>query len=339
MKEALLYESLEDKKVRCYLCNHQCLIPNGKTGLCGVRKNEEGILYSLVYGRVIAEHIDPIEKKPLYHFLPGSYSYSIATVGCNFRCSFCQNFEISQFPHLYPGSIPGTPYSPKDIVKKALNHGCKSISYTYTEPTIYFEYALDCSKLAVKEGLKNVFVSNGYMTKSALDLIKDYLHGINVDLKAFTEGFYHRICKAKLKPILDNLKYLKKLGIWVEITTLVIPEENDSPEELRDIARFIRDELGPETPWHISRFYPQFKMQNKPYTSVETLQRAYYIGKEEGLYFVYIGNVPGNETENTFCPKCSTLLIERYGFAIISNQLKEDGLCPKCGFSIAGVWK
>ncbi|BAU23193.1 radical SAM protein [Caldimicrobium thiodismutans] len=339
MKEALLYESLEDKKVRCYLCNHQCLIPNGKTGLCGVRKNEEGILYSLVYGRVIAEHIDPIEKKPLYHFLPGSYSYSIATVGCNFRCSFCQNFEISQFPHLYPGSIPGTPYSPKDIVKKALNHGCKSISYTYTEPTIYFEYALDCSKLAVKEGLKNVFVSNGYMTKSALDLIKDYLHGINVDLKAFTEGFYHRICKAKLKPILDNLKYLKKLGIWVEITTLVIPEENDSSEELRDIARFIRDELGPETPWHISRFYPQFKMQNKPYTSIETLQRAYYIGKEEGLYFVYIGNVPGNETENTFCPKCSTLLIERYGFAIISNQLKEDGLCPKCGFSIAGVWK
>lgn len=339
MREALLYESLEEKRVRCNLCHHHCLIPNGKIGLCGVRKNEEGILYSLVYGRVIAEHIDPIEKKPLYHFLPGSYSYSIATVGCNFRCSFCQNFEISQYPHLYPDSMPGTPLSPKDIVKKAVNSGCKSISYTYTEPTIYFEYALDCSKLAVKEELKNVFVSNGYMTQSAIDHIKDYLHGINVDLKAFTEGFYHRLCKAKLKPVLDNLKYLKKLGIWVEITTLVIPEENDSLEELRDIARFIRDELGPETPWHISRFYPQFKMQNKPYTSVETLQRAYYIGKEEGLYFVYIGNVPGNETENTLCPKCSTLLIERYGLAIISNQLKEDGLCPKCGFAIAGVWK
>jgi pyruvate formate lyase activating enzyme len=339
MREALLYESLEEKRVKCNLCNHHCLIPNGKTGLCGVRKNEEGILYSLVYGRVIAEHIDPIEKKPLYHFLPGTYSYSIASVGCNFRCAFCQNFEISQYPHLHPGSIPGTKHVPKDIVKKAMDYGCKSISYTYTEPTIFFEFALDCSKLAVREGIKNVFVSNGYMTQSALDLIKDYLHGINVDLKAFTEGFYHRICKAKLKPVLDNLKYLKKLGIWLEITTLVIPGENDSPEELRDIARFIRDELGPETPWHISRFYPQFKMQNKPYTSIESLQRAYYIGKEEGLYFVYIGNVPGNETENTFCPKCSTLLIERYGFAIVSNQLKEDATCPRCGFAIAGVWR
>lgn len=282
MKEALLYESLEDKKVRCYLCNHQCLIPNDKTGLCGVRKNEEGILYSLVYGRVIAEHIDPIEKKPLYHFLPGSYSYSIATVGCNFRCSFCQNFEISQFPHLYPGSIPGTPYSPKDIVKKALNHGCKSISYTYTEPTIYFEYALDCSKLAVKEGLKNVFVSNGYMTKSALDLIKDYLHGINVDLKAFTEGFYHRICKAKLKPILDNLKYLKKLGIWVEITTLVIPEENDSPEELRDIARFIRDELGPETPGTSPVFIPSSRCKINPIPLLKLYRGPITLVKKRG---------------------------------------------------------
>ncbi|MCS7150068.1 MAG: AmmeMemoRadiSam system radical SAM enzyme [Caldimicrobium sp.] len=337
MKQALLYETLEESKVRCHLCNHRCVIPPGKRGLCGVRQNEEGILYSLVYGKVIAQHIDPIEKKPLYHFLPGSFSYSISTVGCNFRCSFCQNYEISQYPHLHPNDIPGKPLSPKDIVKATLHSASKSISYTYTEPTIFFEYALDCAKLAVKEGLKNVFVSNGYMTKEAIDVIKPYLHGINVDLKAFTEGFYQRLCKAKLNPVLENLKYLKKSQIWVEVTTLIIPGENDEEEELRNIARFIRDELGPETPWHITRFYPHFKMLNKPYTSLETLQKAYFIGKEEGLYYLYIGNVPGNETENTFCPKCNTLIIERYGFSVIRNNLKE-GACPNCGFKIDGIW-
>lgn len=337
MKEALLYEPLEERKVRCHLCHHHCIISPGKRGLCGVRYNEEGVLYSLVYGKIIAEHVDPIEKKPLYHFLPGSYSYSIATVGCNFRCSFCQNYEISQYPQLYPTDIPGKPHSPKEIVKLALGSGSKSISYTYTEPTVFFEFALDCAKLAVREGLKNVFVSNGYMTKEALNLIKPYLHGINVDLKAFTEGFYQRICKAKLRPVLDNLKYLKQLGIWVEITTLVIPGENDDEGELRELVRFIRDELGPDTPWHISRFYPQYKMLHKPYTPLETLQRAYFIGKEEGLYYIYIGNVPGNETENTFCPQCNTLLLERYGFSLLRNNLKE-GACPNCGFSVSGVW-
>lgn len=337
MKQALLYEPLEERKVRCHLCHHHCIISPGKRGLCGVRYNEEGVLYSLVYGKIIAEHVDPIEKKPLYHFLPGSYSYSIATVGCNFRCSFCQNYEISQYPQLYPTDIPGKPYSPKEIVKLALGSGSKSISYTYTEPTVFFEFALDCAKLAVREGLKNVFVSNGYMTREAFNLIKPYLHGINVDLKAFTEGFYQRICKAKLRPVLDNLKYLKQLGIWVEITTLVIPGENDDEGELRELVRFIRDELGPDTPWHISRFYPQYKMLHKPYTPLETLQRAYFIGKEEGLYYIYIGNVPGNETENTFCPKCNTLLLERYGFSVLQNNLKE-GACPNCGFSISGVW-
>lgn len=338
MREALLYEKLEDQKVRCLLCNHNCIIPEGKRGLCGVRINQEGLLYTLVYGKIIAENLDPIEKKPLYHFLPGSTSYSIATVGCNFRCSFCQNFEISQYPHLYEGELPGRLFTHKKVVDSALFYGAKSISYTYTEPTIFFEFALDCCKLAVEKNLKNVFVSNGYITQAALDLIKDFLHGINIDLKAFTESFYHRICKAKLKPVLKNLIYLKKLGIWVEVTTLIIPEENDREEELRELVRFIKNELGPETPWHISRFYPQYQMRNKPRTPLETLERAYAIGKEEGLYFIYIGNVPGNEKENTYCPKCGHLLIKRYGFTVLENRLKDSGACERCGFVVPGVW-
>ncbi len=337
MKVALFYETLEDKKVRCKLCNHNCIIPPNSTGICGVRKNEGGVLYSLVYGKIIAQNLDPIEKKPLYHFLPGSWSYSIATVGCNFRCGFCQNYEISQYPHLY-GNIVGKPVSPKLVVEEAVRDGAKSISYTYTEPTIYFEYAYDCAELAVKYGLKNVFVSNGYMSKEAIDYIAPYLHGINVDLKSFKDSFYRNLCKARLQPVLDNLKYLKEKGIWVEVTTLIIPGENDDPEELRDIASFIKNELGPETPWHISRFYPQFKMLNKSPTPEEILLKAYYIGKEAGLYYIYIGNVPGNQYEHTYCPQCNHIIIERYGFRILKVDLSEDFTCPKCGFKIHGVW-
>jgi len=338
MREALLFERLEGNKVRCKLCHHHCLIEPEKRGLCGVRVNLGGTLYTLVYGKVIAEHVDPIEKKPLYHFLPGTISYSIATVGCNFRCSFCQNFEISQYPHLHPGGIPGEETSPEEIVSRAKSTQARSISYTYTEPTIFFEFALDCARLASSHGLKNVFVSNGFMSKEALDLIQPYLQGINVDLKAFKEDFYARICKARLKPVLENLKYLKRMGIWVEITTLVIPGLNDSEEELREMVRFIRDELGPETPWHISRFYPQYQMLDKPRTPIETLEKAYSIGKEEGLYFIYVGNVPGHDKENTYCPRCGALLIERYGFAVLKNRLTETNTCPECGFAIAGIW-
>lgn len=343
MKIALLYEVEEERKIKCNLCNHRCVISPGSTGLCGVRKNEEGVLYSLVYGRVIAQHLDPIEKKPLYHFLPGSWSYSIATVGCNFRCSFCQNFEISQYFRIYEDAIeknkiPGKLMPPKDIVHIALAERAKSISYTYTEPTVFFEFAYDCSKLAVKHGLKNVFVSNGYMTKEAINYLSPYLHGINVDLKSFREKFYKTFCKAKLQPVLENLKYLKEKGIWVEITTLIIPGENDDPEELRDIAKFIRTELGPETPWHVSRFYPRYKMLDKSFTPLETLQKAYYIGKEEGLYYIYIGNVPGHQYENTYCPNCNTLIIERIGFRVSKIHLGEKNVCPSCGFSIAGIW-
>ena len=338
MKTALFYEKLGEGKVRCFLCSHRCVIPKGKTGICGVRLNEEGVLYSLVYGKVIAQHLDPIEKKPLFHFLPGSWSYSISTVGCNFKCSFCQNYEISQYPFIF-GGIAGKSMSPKQVVEIAKVEGARSISYTYTEPTIYFEFAYDCSKLAVSVGLKNVFVSNGYMSKDAIDYIAPYLHGINVDLKSFRDEFYKKHCKARLQPVLDNLKYIKQRGIWLEVTTLVIPGENDSPEELKDIAEFIKNELGPETPWHISRFYPNYKMLDKPFTPEETLIKAFYIGKEAGLYYIYVGNAPGNQYEHTYCPKCDYPVIERYGFRILKYDITHDGRCPRCGFEIAGVYE
>ncbi len=338
MKEALLYEKLPGGEVRCNLCHHRCRIPPGKSGLCGVRRNREGTLYTLVYDKIIARHVDPIEKKPLFHFLPGSLSYSIATVGCNFQCDFCQNYEISQFPRHY-GYVTGEALPPEKIVAEALASGSRSISYTYTEPTVYFELAYDCARLASEKGLRNVFVSNGYMTQETLDTIHPHLHGANIDLKAFREEFYRKHCKARLKPVLETLKHLKRLGVWLEVTTLLIPGENDDPEELRDIARFIKEELGPETPWHVTRFYPTYRLLTRPPTPVELLQKAYEIGRKEGLKYVYTGNVPGDRGENTYCWSCDQLLIERFGFRIIRNELTPEGTCPRCGAKIDGIWK
>ena len=338
LKEALFYEKLEGNKVKCYLCNHNCVIAPGKTGICKVRINKEGTLYSLVYGKPVAEAIDPIEKKPLYHFLPGSLSYSISTIGCNFRCRFCQNHHISQYPVEKLG-VPGEFVPPEEIVRKALFYQAESISYTYTEPTIYFEYALDICKLAKNAGIKNVFVSNGYMSLQAIEEIAPYLDGINVDLKSFREDFYKRLCSAKLQPVLESLKALKKFGIWVEVTTLIIPEENDDPNELKDIASFIKDELGEETPWHISRFYPNYQLNLHPPTPLSTLEKALEIGKEIGLKFVYIGNVPGHQAEHTYCPSCNSLLIERQGFYNIKKiNLTDEGRCANCNTLIEGVW-
>ncbi len=334
----MLYEKQEDRVVKCNLCNHHCKIPPAKFGICHVRYNENGILYSLVYGKIIAKHVDPIEKKPLFHFLPGSRSYSIGTVGCNFQCDFCQNFEISQYPRL-EGRVIGEETTPEEVVEAALATASQTISYTYNEPTIFFEFAYDCARLATKKGLRNVFVSNGYMTTEALDTIHPYLHGANIDLKAFREEFYRKHCKARLAPVLDTLKHLKKLGVWLEVTTLVIPGENDDPQELRDIARFIREELGPETPWHVTRFYPRYQLLTRPATPVETLRTAYRIGKEEGLKYVYTGNVPGEEGENTYCWQCGALLIERYGFMVNTFRITEKGACPECGTKIDGVWE
>ena len=273
MKEASLYEKKEDKKVRCSLCGHRCLILDGKRGICGVRENQGGTLYSLVYGKLIAVHVDPIEKKPLYHFLPGTPSLSIATVGCNFTCKFCQNADISQMPR-DQGRIWGRDWKAEDVVKEAKRTNCASIAHTYTEPTIFFEFARDVGKLAKKEKIENVFVSNGFMTKECIDASKDWLAAANIDLKAFNDKFYRETCGARLEPVLESLKYLKKLGIWVEVTTLIIPDMNDSDEELKQAAELVAGELGTETPGPLSACHPDYKRLDSHATPLETLLRA-----------------------------------------------------------------
>ncbi len=335
MKEAYLYKKLEDKKVRCHLCNHRCIITEGQRGLCGVRENHSGTLVSLVYGKVIAAHCDPIEKKPLFHFLPGTRSYSVATVGCNFKCLFCQNSDISQMPSDH-NRIMGDDMTPDQIVKDALDSRAVTISYTYTEPTIYFELAADTARMAVSKGLKNVFVSNGYMTEQCLEEIFPDLHAANVDLKAFSQRFYREQCGAKLEPVLNTLKTMKKMGVWLEVTTLLIPGLNDSVEELRDLARFLSD-LDPNIPWHISRFHPTYHLTGISSTSSDSIRRAREIGYEAGLTYVYSGNIPGDEGEKTFCHECGELLIDRFGFNVVQNMITE-GRCPGCSSEIPGVW-
>lgn len=335
--EAYLYESLEKNTVKCNLCNHRCNIKNNRRGICGVRENRGGVLETLVYGKVIARHIDPIEKKPLFHFLPGSLSYSIATVGCNFKCRFCQNADIAQMPSDRNGRIVGDAFTPEDVVAEALKGDCKTIAYTYTEPTVYFEFAYDTAKLATEKGIRNVFVTNGYMTEEALQMIHPFLDAANVDLKAFTEDFYKTTCKAKLVHVKETLKRMKSLGIFVEVTTLIIPGLNDDKKELENLSAFLVDALGPETPWHISRFHPTYKLMDRPPTPVETLIRAREIGIKAGLKYVYTGNVPGESGEKTFCDQCDHLLIDRWGFYVQNNRLK-NGKCPQCGSAVGGVW-
>ena len=335
MKEAMFYEKLENGTVRCFLCAHHCLIKDDKRGICHVRKNIDGTLYSLVYGKVVSMNIDPIEKKPLFHFLPGSTSFSIATVGCNFHCEHCQNSEISQYPKEHE-DIPGQSVTPEAIVEAAKSNGCESISYTYTEPTIFFEFAYDCAKLAHGKGIKNVFVSNGYTSPEATRVIAPYLAGNNIDLKG-GDDFYKKICGAKLEPVKDTIRLMKELGVWVEVTTLIIPDYNDSEDDLRNIAEFIKS-VDSSIPWHVTQFYPTYKLIDKPRTPVKTLRRAREIGFETGLKYVYEGNIPGEGGENTYCPDCKELLIKRFGFSIIESKIK-DGRCSKCGIEIKGVWK
>ena len=334
--EAYLYEPLKEKKVKCNLCSHRCIIKDGKRGICGVRENQGGILKTLVYGKLIASHIDPIEKKPLFHFMPGSLSYSIATVGCNFKCLFCQNADISQMPSDHNGMITGDLYAPEDVVNAAAKGNCKSIAYTYTEPTVFFEFAFDTAKLAHANGIKNVFVTNGYMTSEAVHMISPYLDAANVDLKAFNKSFYKEVVKARLEPVKKTLKLMKSLGIFVEVTTLLIPGLNDDKKELEKLALFLVKSLGPETPWHVSAFYPTYRLTDRPPTPVESLVMAREIGIKAGLRYVYIGNVPSEDGENTFCYSCGKLLINRLGFSIIKNAL-ENGRCPYCGAQIDGI--
>ena len=336
MHEALFYQTSGKDTVICGLCSHRCHIKVGRRGICGVRENQNGKLYSLVYGRLIAEHEDPIEKKPLFHFLPGSRSYSISTVGCNFQCLHCQNYDISQYPHLYEGEISGIERTPESVIKAAVQADCASISYTYVEPTIFYEFAHACSELAHKQQLKNIFVSNGYMTPEVTRHLAPVLDALNIDVKGFTDDFYKKVCKARLQPVLDSVQLMHDLGVWVEVTTLLIPGLNDSEEELRDIARFIKG-VDPGIPWHVTAFYPTYKMLDRKPTPVQTLRRARDIGLEEGLHFVYEGNVPGEGGENTYCPSCGTELITRFGFSIRQNRL-DNGDCSKCGEQIGGVW-
>lgn len=334
IREAMLYQKLDDDKVRCDLCGHKCKIALAKRGICGVRENREGTLYTLVYGVVAAENVDPIEKKPLFHFYPGSRSYSISTVGCNFSCAFCQNSDISQMPR-DRGEIRGRKISPDEIVENAVSTKAKAIAYTYTEPTVFFEFAFDIGRIAHNRGIKNVFVTNGFMTAEAIEKISPYLDAANVDLKSFNDGFYRKICGGRLSPVLGSIRKMKALGIWVEVTTLIIPTLNDGDEELKRIAEFILS-VGAETPWHISRFHPMYKMVNLPPTPLKTIHRAAEIGKEAGLRYVYSGNVPGDAGENTYCHKCGNLLIDRYGFYINSINL-QGSLCPECGTPLDGI--
>ena len=336
--EAYLYERLEENKVRCNLCSHRCVIKDGRRGICQVRENEAGLLKTLVFGKLIARHVDPIEKKPLFHFLPGTLSYSVATVGCNFRCRFCQNADIAQMPSDRKGTVLGTSCTPGEVVDAAQRDGCRSIAYTYTEPTVFFEFAYETARLAHNKGIRNVFVTNGYMTAEALEMINPYLDAANVDLKAFTDKYYKELCGAGLKHVQATLKSMKSLGIFVEVTTLVVPGLNDNPSELSDLAAFIVQDLGPETPWHISRFHPTYKLTDRPSTPVQTLTMAREIGLKAGLKYVYTGNVPGNAAENTFCFSCSETVIERRGFQVGNLRLK-NGRCTKCGAEIDGVWE
>ncbi|MFH1397986.1 MAG: AmmeMemoRadiSam system radical SAM enzyme [Candidatus Omnitrophota bacterium] len=334
-KEALLYQKLDGQQVQCNLCCHRCKIANEKFGFCGVRQNIDAVLFTHVYGNIISYHVDPIEKKPLYHFLPGSKSFSIATIGCNFRCGFCQNWEISQVRVDENIAKEENYHSPETVIKAALDNGCKSIAYTYTEPTIFFEYALDCAQLAKEKGLHNIFVTNGFMTKEAMQMIMPYLNAANIDLKFFKEGSYNKICNGSLQPVLDSIALMNKLGIWVEVTTLVVPGENDSEQELRAIAQFLAS-VDKNIPWHISRFHPDYKLQNTALTPEKTLKKVFDIGYQAGLRYVYIGNVFawGNDT---ICYKCKKLLIKREGFNILDNHLQNNS-CSYCKVIIPGVF-
>ena len=348
---------VEDERVVCTLCPHLCKLKDGQLGACGVRVAHDSKLFTVVYDRVIARHIDPIEKKPLFHFYPGSTAYSISTVGCNLRCSFCQNWDISQWPkeHLprkfewetddrdeslcpklaAAQELPGESVTPELIVEAALASGAKTVAYTYTEPTIFFELVHDTAKLAKERGLRNILVSNGFTSEAPLRKWAEVIDGVNVDLKFFKDESYRKISRCSLQPILDSIRLYHELGVWLEVTTLVIPGVNDSDEELRQIAEYVAS-VGVDIPWHISQFYPAWKMNDVPVTPHETLRRAGKIGRGAGLRYVYEGNVPGGGGESTRCYRCGELLVDRYGYVIRANRIV-DGACPDCGAEIDGV--
>ncbi len=331
MKEALFYEKLQNNSVKCVLCYHGCVIGNNEKGFCKVRENKEGKLFSNVYCRIVAKNIDPVEKKPLYHFLPGTYTYSFSTVGCNLKCKNCQNYEISQ-----PVDIYGVYLSPEEIISEVAENRLKSVSYTYTEPTVYYETARDTGFIAIENNIKNIFVSNGFMSKEVVQDASKWLHAINIDLKSFSNDFYRKICKASLKPVLDNIFLFKEKGVWVEITTLLIPGYNDSEKEIREIAKFIKS-VDKSIPWHISAFYPTYLLTDAPPASPEKVKKARLIGIAEGLDYVYTGNIRDIEGGTTFCRNCGEVLIARVGYSVNTVNL-QGNRCGNCGESVAGCF-
>lgn len=335
MRKAQFWESLPGSAVRCGLCAHRCRILPGRRGICGVRENREGTLYSLSWGKLAAAHVDPIEKKPFFHFLPGTLSFSVAASGCNLSCRHCQNAELSQGPREGRGPA-GEEVPPESVAAAASAEGCRSLAYTYSEPTVFWEYARDIALQARERGLKNLFVTNGYMTPEALRESAPWLDGANVDLKSFREKFYREVCGGSLAPVLETISLMKELGIWVEVTTLIIPGYNDARAETEELARFLAA-LGRDIPWHVSAFRPSWRLRDAPPTPAGTLRRIRETGLSAGLRFVYTGNIPGEEGENTFCPSCRALLVRRVGFSVAKNLLR-DGACPDCGQAIPGVW-
>jgi pyruvate formate lyase activating enzyme len=329
--EAALWKPAAKGYVDCFLCEHRCHIGPGKRGVCAVRENADGSLVTLVYGRLIARHVDPIEKKPLFHFLPGSRSYSVAAVGCNFQCGFCQNWQISQWPRGASGGMPGEAMDPEEVVSAAKRYQCASISYTYTEPTIFFEYARDTGILAKAAGLKNNFVTNGFMSPEALAEMGGWLDAANVDLKAWQDSFYRKICKGRLEPVKDSIRRMHAMGIWVEVTTLLVPGRNDDAADLKGIAEFLAS-ISPDMPWHVSRYHPDFEMREPAPTPLETLEMAVGIGREAGLRYVYGGNV--GAMEDTACPSCGKTVIRRQGFSVVGRDLR-GAACGHCGAAIA----
>lgn len=324
----------EGEVILCKLCPRECRVPRDERGYCGVRENRNDQYKTLVYARPCTIHIDPIEKKPLFHFLPGTLAFSLATAGCNIECKFCQNWQISQ---MRPEQVESAHATPRNIIETAKSRGCPTVAFTYSEPVIFYEYAYDIAQEGKKQNVQSVMISNGYIQKEPMTEICKQLSAVKIDLKAFTETFYKDTCKGELRPVLDTLELLKQSGLWFEIVVLIIPTLNDGEEECRNMARWIREKLGPDIPVHFTRFHPMYKLANLPSTPVDILTRNYEIAKAEGLHFPYVGNVPGHPGENTYCPSCKKVVIKRYGFSIESS-LQPGGLCPGCKTRIPGVW-
>jgi pyruvate formate lyase activating enzyme len=331
---SLLSTPMPDGAVRCGVCAHRCLVRPGRVGICGVRENRDGVLVSTAYGAAVAVALDPIEKKPLFHVAPGTLAYSLATAGCPFHCVFCQNWEIAQGPRL-GRRVPARSLPPDRAVTEALAQGARSVAYTYVEPTVFLEYALAIARPARAAGLLNLFITDGYATPEAIGLLATVLDAANVDLKGFNEAFYRRRCGARLDHVLEALEAYRRAGVWLEVTTLVIPGENDDPGELRALTAWLVEHLGAETPWHVSRFFPAYRMMDRLPTPLETLRRAAEIGREAGLRHVYVGNAPELAMEDTRCAGCDALLLGRHGYRLV-RRLADDGSCPDCGRRLAG---